>query len=148
MKSGRTPGPPGNIFSRFVDVDVHIGRLSAFLAASRPRMPRMNIFPRRREPRGNLAPSVSPSRMNFAYLLVVPWLVNFSAIPSYLVSFRTVPSTNRLLVFRPSEQRNTNTKMSGRRFQSELCRRILLYVYILLCNERCTWLVGAFMFVS
>lgn len=105
-------------------------------------------FPEEKKTKRQPGPERIALQNEFRVFAVVAWLVNSTAIPSYLVSFHTVPSTNRLLVSRPFEQRNTNTKMSGRRFQSELCRTILLYLYILFCNERCTWLVGAFIFVN
>lgn len=84
-------------------------------------------FPEEKRTKRQPGPERIALQNEFRVFAVVPWLVDSTAIPSYLVFFHTVTSTNRLLVFRPFEQRNTNTKMSGRRFQS--VRNFVLQFY-------------------
>ena len=60
-------------------------------------------FPEEKRTKRQPGPERIALQNEFRVFAVVPWLVDSTAIPSYLVSFHTVPSTSRLLVSRPFE---------------------------------------------
>lgn len=117
MKSGRTGGPPGNIFSRFVDME----RPVAFLAASRTPDWHVWIFSRgERQP----GPERIASRMNFT--CVHYELTTF--LPASLLSYYNNKST----CFPPSRVRRI-WKEDG--FVRDLVARIFISISVCIrCN--------------
>lgn len=123
MKSGRTGGPPGNIFSRFVDGKVDIERPVAFLAASRILDWHAWIFSRgERQP----GPERIASRMNFivcAVRSVASWL---PPCQSQLDFFHTVEQVYLFPALSSTERGIRKWKEDG--FVRDLVARIFTFI--------------------
>lgn len=123
MKSGRTGGPPGNIFSRFVDME----RPVAFLAASCTLDWHVWIFSRGEKQPG---PERIASRMNFT---CVQYEFRGELTTSLPVLASLLSYYNKS-AFRPLEYGKRNTKMKGRWFRSGFsCENFYIYLRVYVC---------------